>query len=153
MPRTITTTLAVVKCGMIPSTSPLSWGNHRIAKRKSPRQSVYAHVSPLGSPFALDDPVPSPIPMLLKWVGHEPAEADQFVPVSHPAFPWSLAPQQVGIPTLYQCRAQESLVYLAPPTSSMTESPRPSTNSGVDIISQAYITNVSRTPESVEMEY
>ncbi len=42
---------------MMRSNSPLSWGNYRAAKRKSPKLLVYAHVSPLGSPFALDDPV------------------------------------------------------------------------------------------------
>ena len=46
-----------VKCGLIHSKSPLSLGNHCTAKRKSPKPLVYAQVSPLGSPFALCDPV------------------------------------------------------------------------------------------------
>ena len=46
-----------VKCGLIHSKSPLSLGNHCTAKRKSPKPLVYAQVSPLGSSFALCDPV------------------------------------------------------------------------------------------------
>ena len=46
-----------VKCGLIHSNSTLSLGNHCTAKRKSPNPLVYAQVSPLGSSFALDDPV------------------------------------------------------------------------------------------------
>ena len=46
-----------VKCGLIHSKSPLSLVNHCTAKRKSPKPLVYAQVSPLGSSFALDDPV------------------------------------------------------------------------------------------------
>ena len=46
-----------VKCGLIHSNSTLSLGNHCTAKRKSPKPLVYAQVSPLGSSFALCDPV------------------------------------------------------------------------------------------------
>ena len=46
-----------VNCPLIRSNYPLSWGNHCIAKRKIPKPLVYAQVFPLGSPFALDDPL------------------------------------------------------------------------------------------------
>ena len=36
---------------------PAFIGNHCTAKRKSPKPLVYAQVSPLGSSFALCDPV------------------------------------------------------------------------------------------------
>ena len=57
MARTILLHPERVNCGLIRSDSPLSWGNHRAAKRKIAKPLVYAQVSPLASPFALDDSV------------------------------------------------------------------------------------------------
>jgi len=42
---------------MILSNPQLSWTNHCTAKRKIPKPLVYAQVFPLGSYFALDDPL------------------------------------------------------------------------------------------------
>jgi len=57
IPPTIISHSKGVKCGLIHSDSPLSWGNHRAAKRKNAKTLVYAQVSPLASSFALDDPI------------------------------------------------------------------------------------------------
>ena len=57
IPPTIIPASKGVKCGLIPSNSPLSWRNDCIAKRKSPKPLVYTQVSSLGSPFALYDSV------------------------------------------------------------------------------------------------
>ena len=57
IPPTIIPHSKGVKCGLIRSDSPLSWGNHRAVKRKIAKPLVDAQVSPLASPFALDDPV------------------------------------------------------------------------------------------------
>ena len=88
-----------IKCGLIRSNSPFSYSNHRPAKPKIPKPLVYAQVSPW-------EPLLRPrnrnqSPMLLRWTSQEPAEAGQFVPVSHIAFPGSLAPQQAETPAFW----------------------------------------------------
>ena len=61
-------------CPLTHSNSPLSWGNHCTAKRKIPKRLVFAQVSPLGSPFALYDPITlSSMPSLPEWTSQEPA--------------------------------------------------------------------------------